>query len=214
MKKIIILYFMVVVLATTGCVNTNNKHDRSESLTYPIEVCAQEYDFDMAENYALLIADAIANGDYNQAKHYEQLRNKKKEYLGIQDNLTSDNLLLLSKIVHAEAGSSWLTEEHRQLIASVVINRVNSPEFPNNIYDVIHQKGQYSLAGTKYFNNLKPLKHCVFSALKILVNGSIIPRDVVFQANFKQGGGVYKSIYDKALGTTYFCYSNNRKLYK
>ena len=213
MKKLIISLLMLPVLSLMGCENTSSGNNKLTSLGCT-EVCAQDGDFDMNANYAVLMAESIASGDYSQAKYYDRLRNKKKEYLGIQDNLTYDNLLLLAKIIHAEAGSSWLTEEHRQLVASVVINRVNSSEFPNTIYDVIHQRGQYSSAGTKYFNSLKPSKACVFSALKVLANGSIAPKDVVFQAGFKQGSGVYKSINDRILGTTYFCYSSNRKLYE
>lgn len=197
MKKLIALLVLVIVLVMSG-----------------IKTVRGNNSLDMDANYALLMAESIANGNYNQARHYETLRNQKKTLLGIQDNITFDNLLLLAKIVHAEAGSDWLTEEHRQLVASVVINRVNSPEFPNTIHNVIYQRGQYAPAGTKYFNNLKPSRKCVFSALKVLASGSVAPSNVVFQANFKQGSGVYKSIYDKRLGTTYFCYSNNRNLYK
>lgn len=198
MKKLITLLALIIILliAGSGTAKGNNSN------------------LDMNANYALLMAESIANGDYNQARQFESLRNQKKAHLGIQDNITFDNLLLLAKIVHAEAGSNWLTEEHRQLVASIVINRVNSPEFPNSIYGVIHQRGQYASVRTRYFNNLKPSRKCVFSALKVLSNGSIAPPDVVFQANFKQGSGVYKTIHDSILGSTYFCYSSNRMLYK
>ena len=198
MKKLIALFILVVILVVAGSRTAKGNNS----------------DVDINANYALLMAESMANGNYNQARYYETLRNQKKALLGIQDNVTFDNLLLLAKIVHAEAGSDWLTEEHRQLVASVVINRVNSPEFPNTIHNVIYQKGQYAPVGTKYFNNLKPSRKCVFSALKVLANGSIAPSNVVFQANFRQGSGVYKSIYDSKLGTTYFCYSSNRNLYK
>lgn len=170
--------------------------------------------FDMNTDYSLKMVQAVCNGNYTSGKEYERLRNIKKKYIGVTDNLNYDDLLLLSKIVHAEAGSNWLTEEHRQLVASVVINRVNSPEFPNTIYNVIYQKGQYAPVGTSYFKNLIPSARAANSALRVLVNGSIAPSDVVFQANFKQGGGVYKAIKDSKLGTTYFCYSSNRRLYK
>ncbi len=198
MKKLIALFILVVILVVAGSRTAKGNNS----------------DVDINANYALLMAESMANGNYNQARYYETLRNQKKALLGIQDNITFDNLLLLAKIVHAEAGSDWLTEEHRQLVASVVINRVNSPEFPNTIHNVIYQRGQYAPAGTKYFNNLKPSRKCVFSALKVLASGSVAPSNVVFQANFKQGSGVYKSIYDRRLGTTYFCYSSNRNLYK
>lgn len=173
-----------------------------------------QQEFDMNTDYSLKMVQAVCNGNYASGKEYERLRNLKKNHIGISDNLTYDDLLLLSKIVHAEAGSNWLTEEHRQLVASVVINRVNSPEFPNTISEVVYQRGQYSSVGTSYFKNLIPSPKATNSALKILVNGSIAPSSVVFQANFKQGSGVYKVINDSKLGSTYFCYSNNRSIYE
>ena len=170
-------------------------------------------EFDMNTDYSLLMAQAVSKGNSVSGKEYERLRNVKKEYIGIDDNLNYDELMLLAKIVQAEAGSNWLTEEHRQLVASVVINRVNSPEFPNTIYDVIYQRGQYAPVRTGYFQNLIPSEKAINSALQVLINGSIAPPSVVFQANFTQGSGVYKAIRDSKLGTTYFCYSSNRNLY-
>lgn len=162
---------------------------------------------DVSVDYGWLMAQAIADGDYRQAKIYN-------ESLTEADNLNYDDLLLLSRIVDAEAGSSWLTEEQRLLVASVVINRVNSPEFPDTIHDVIYQKKQYAPAEKDWFNDLTPSKSSVMAAYTILTEGSIAPIDVVYQANFKQGSGIYKSIHDDKLGTTYFCYSENRNMYK
>ena len=210
--KAIIAIFLIVLLSTlVRDLSYQNKRNNVEAMQV---VESYERPFDMGKDYATLMAESIAGGDFYSAKRYEFLRNQKKERLGIQDDLTFDNLLLLSKIVHVEAGSSWLTEEHRQLVASVVINRVNSPEFPNTIYEVIHQKGQYATAGTSYFNNLIPSRTSVLSALRVLSGGSIAPPEVVFQSGFKQGGGTYKAVSDSQLGTTYFCYSNNKNLYK
>lgn len=213
-KTVVIILTMLSILVIWKPIPINNNNSDNHEITKHAEACEQKYNFNIDANYAILMADAISSGNYNQAKSYESLRNQKKEYLGIKDDLTYNNLLLLSKIVHAEAGSNWLTEEHRQLVASVVLNRVDSPEFPNSMYDVIHQKGQYSSAGSSYFKNMNPSRACVFSALSVIAGGSIAPADVIFQSNFKQGSGVYKSIYDSKLGTTYFCYSNNRKLYR
>lgn len=193
MKRLVVLFLMVTIISNLTCVTACT--------------CTPSQD------YASLITEAMANGDYNQAKAYDELRTQKKEQLGINDNFTFDNLLLLSKIVHCEAGSSWLTEEHRQLVASVVINRVNSSEFPNSIYNVIYQPGQYSPVGSGWIYSVVPSRACVLSASKILAYGSIAPPDVVFQANFPQGSGTYKTIYDNYLGATYFCYANNRHLY-
>lgn len=198
---IVIVFTIVMVFTYMMCaIKVNAYNDNS--------------DVDIDNDYSLLMVQAVCNGDSAAGREYERLRNLKKERIGTYDTLCYDELVVLAKIVHAEAGSNWLTEEHRQLVASVVINRVNSPEFPNSIYEVVYQRGQYAPVGTSYFKNLIPSEHATMSALRVLLNGSIAPSSVVFQANFKQGGGVYKTIKDRTLGTTYFCYSNNRRLYK
>lgn len=168
----------------------------------------------MDMNYGLLMADAMANKEYDNAMIYEDIKNQRNQYLGIKDNLSYDDLFLLSKVVDAEAGSSWLSDEHRLLVASVVINRVNSPEFPNTIYEVVYQDGQYAPVRKEWFDDILPSRDSVMAAYRILTEGSIAPSDVVYQANFQQGSGTYNSIYDSKLGTTYFCYSSKRHIYE
>lgn len=224
----VVLAMILNGLWTNGLIDESDKRQKPRQVTLtdekpsiPIEVVPEKaelneqtdtVDFDI--DYGLLMAKAIANGDYGQAMLYEDMKYQKDERLGIKDNLNYDDLFLLSKIVDAEAGSSWLTEEHRLLVASVVLNRVNSPEFPNTIYEVIYQEGQYAPIGKKWFSELIPSSDSVMAAYTILAEGSIAPPDVVYQANFQQGSGIYKSIYDSKLGTTYFCYSAKRNIYK
>lgn len=162
--------------------------------------------FEMDINYGELMVYAASMGQIERGKEYERMRNLKKEYMGIADDFTFDNLYLLAKIVEVEAGSTWITDEHKQLVASVVVNRVNSSRFPNTIRDVIYAPGQYSLVGTEYFENLVPTYISVLNAAHVLTRGSIAPDNVVFQANFPQGTGIYKTFTPEKLGTTYFCY--------
>ena len=213
MKKKIIAFLkiisipMVVIMICAMCVSRADMQSPKVDTISEIEV--PQFEFSIATDYSYLMMRSVCDGNYVKGKEYERLRNLKKEYLGMTDNLTYDDLLLLSKVVHTESGSSWLTEEHRQLVASVVINRVNSSAFPNSVYDVVYQKGQYANVGTKYFESIIPSETSAQAALSILLNGSIAPSNVVFQSNFKQGSGVYKTITDSKLGTTYFCYSKS-----
>ncbi|MBR5014310.1 MAG: cell wall hydrolase [Bacteroidales bacterium] len=176
--------------------------------------CASET-FDMDTDYAeLMIASALI-GDTENGRKYELLRNQKKEALGIEDSLSYDDLFLLAKIVENEAGSIWLSDDHRKCVASVVINRVNSTEFPDILEDVIFQKGQYSGVNTEYFEDLLPSEPSVRAALEIIIEGSILPPSVVFQSEFIQGSGIHSFISDDKLETTtYFCYSNYPELYE
>lgn len=118
---------------------------------------------------------------------------------------TQDDLYYLAVAIYREAGSSWLSDTHQLLVGNVVLNRVASSRFPNTIYDVLHQKGQYPWAAKHNYG--EPSARCYENAKRLLEGERFCPANVVFQAQFKQGSGVYTKIYDKTLGsTTYFCY--------
>lgn len=54
-----------------------------------------------------------------------------------------DEVYLLAHLIEAEAGDQDLYG--RRLVADVVLNRVDSPAWPNTIYDVIFQPYQFSV---------------------------------------------------------------------
>lgn len=175
------------------------------------EVSQPTYDAD----YMLQVINYLSCGDLESAKEAMALRDKKIEALGIEAiTVDAEKLYLVAKIVQAEAGSSWLSDDHQRSVASVLLNRTASPEFPNTIKECIHQPGQYYGANNSFFAKLVPSERAVRNALYVLENGSILPATVVFQANFRQGSGTYKTIKDKYLGTTYFCYTSYPGLYE
>lgn len=129
-------------------------------------------------------------------------------------NISYDDLNLLSKIMYAEAGSEWLSDEWKMCVGEVVLNRVASPEFPNTLAAVLAQPGQYYGANSSYFRNLQPSARCVELAARLLDGERVLNNPaVVFQANFRQGSGVHTRLYDSKLGYTYFCYSSHPELY-
>lgn len=122
-----------------------------------------------------------------------------------QDNRPIENdLFYLAAAVCREAGGE--SEEMQLLVANVIINRVNSPLYPNTIYDVLTQPGQYgtmSVDGISFpsWANNTDKTQCYNVASRILNGERYCPENVLFQAEFKQGSGVYKHI-----GNMYFCY--------
>lgn len=55
---------------------------------------------------------------------------------------SEDDIYWLSHIIFAESGNQPLAGQIA--VGNVIMNRVNSPLFPNSIYDVIYQKNQFS----------------------------------------------------------------------
>lgn len=131
---------------------------------------------------------------------------------------SDEDLLYLAKIVQNEAGSDYCTDEHQRYVASVVINRVNSPRFPGDTILKIalcgYGDGQpiqymYSLdpnEGEAAFWQIVPSERAIQNARYVLENG-VLDESVVWQANFEQGDGIVKEFtYPHAdPPTTYIC---------
>ena len=118
---------------------------------------------------------------------------------------TDDDLFYLAAAVCREAGGA--TDEIQLLVANVVINRVNSSIYPNTIYEVLTQKSQYGTMwkyGISFPNwaDQSIQDHCYDIARRILDGERVCPENVLFQAEFPQGSGIYKQFDDDY----YFCY--------
>lgn len=59
------------------------------------------------------------------------------------DYLTDYEYIMLCNAVAYEAGSDWIPTSEKAKVAEVIINRVKSPDFPDTIYDVLTQEGQF-----------------------------------------------------------------------
>lgn len=117
---------------------------------------------------------------------------------------TEDDLFYLASAVCREAGGS--SEEIQLLVANVIINRVNSSRYPDTIYGVLTQRMQYGtmwkygISFPKWAN--QAIKdQCYSVARRILEGERVCPENVLYQAEFKQGSGVYKQF-----DGFYFCY--------
>lgn len=119
---------------------------------------------------------------------------------------------IIASVVYNE---SWYgcSTRHRELVAAVVVNRVNSNMFPNSVYEVVVQKGQYlpayananSYYGQRARADAAAWTECQRIATKALRGQIECPSNVLFQANFRQGKGVYE-VCNTSYSTTYFCY--------
>ena len=75
-----------------------------------------------------------------------RLPTKEDTYLVLSDGtkvvVTSEELDLLARVVHAEAGSEPF--EGKVAVAAVILIRVRSSRFPNSVWEVLHQPGQFT----------------------------------------------------------------------
>lgn len=107
----------------------------------------------------------------------------------------------LDILAHAICGEAQTYPDEEQLyVGSVILNRKNHSAYPTTIKGVVFQRGQYACTWDgNYYRQPTPANYA--NAKWLLENGSILPGNVVYQAAFKQGSGVY-------LATKYhkYCY--------
>ena len=141
--------------------------NRNGTIYVPVRVIAKAFDCSVEWNgdalavYITSGSGAIASGE----EYYAE-----------------DDLLWLSRIIHSEAGLEPL--EGKIAVGTVVLNRVNSDQFPDTIYDVIFDMSagvQFSPAasGTIYCT---PNEESVLAA-KLCLDGASISDDVFFFVN-------------------------------
>lgn len=117
---------------------------------------------------------------------------------------TDDDLRILTNVIHFE--SCGCPEWHKEVVGQIVCNRVADPRFPNTIRDVVAQPRQYLYSYTTKTINCQ---NCRDIAKRVLEGKVDVPANVIYQANFKQGKGVWKVSYVDTgwfRSTTYFCY--------
>ncbi len=84
-------------------------------------------------------------------------------------SFTNEEEEILLKIAMAEAESEGI--EGKALVINVVLNRMDDSAFPDNVYDVVFQKNQFSttLSGGRYYT-VTPDDEC-YEALELVKGG-------------------------------------------
>lgn len=58
--------------------------------------------------------------------------------------ISESDFIILCNVVGHEAGSSWISEYDKACVVEVIMNRVNSPLYPNSIIGVLSQPYQFA----------------------------------------------------------------------
>lgn len=145
----------------------------------------------------------------------DDVNNSVSNEIVLEPAYTDEELEILAVIIYQEAGGDACSDDTRRKVGSVFINRVNSPLFPDTFIEVATAKRQY---GTLYLTGIKwpdraskqqeadAVERAYTIAKELLIHGSVLPDDVIWQAEFEQGDGIYA--YQDGI---YFCYSEVNK---
>ena len=87
-----------------------------------------------------------------------------------------ESVFWLSRIIYNESGNQIM--EGKIAVGNVVMNRVNSPNFPDNIHDVLNQKNQFLPTST--LSKRTPNSSSVVAAKLVLDGAVVLPTALFF----------------------------------
>lgn len=134
MKKGII-FILGLIVGALLCMGLTYEPKQQEQTQTP-----EEY---REEIIALSIQEAEEIKKERIERPREVMELPKVEPVTYQDEFYIDELLYLAKCVEAEAGNQ--DQLGKRLVVDVILNRVDSMEFPDTITEVINQQGQFSV---------------------------------------------------------------------
>lgn len=116
--------------------------------------------------------------NYDAATRHVLLTSREDEGAYIPDAVyDEDTLYWLSHIIYAESGNQPMVG--KIAVGNVVMNRVNSPKFPNTIKDVLFQKNQFSPAASGSIYRT-PNEDSVIAAKLVMEGASVVPNALFF----------------------------------
>lgn len=192
-----------------------NLHEKSLTVQEFLDSFAQYAGFSLDVDYTAEMIACCVSGDIESGRSAETSRNLKLEAMNSTDaRIAFDDLYLLAKVITSEAGCSWLPMDWKMAVGEVLLNRVDSPEFPNTLNECVYQEGQYSGVNGYWFQNMTPFQDCAEAAARLLCGERALNEpSAVFQSGVTQGSGVCLELYDAEMGYTYICYSSYPELY-
>lgn len=204
---IIIFVVFAIVLAKIANINNIKKTEKIKiegKLTAGVASLLKDAELENVENIFQKASKAERTSEFVKlASEITTEVETEAETEAPTEYYSEDDLYWLSHLIAAEVGNS--TYESKAMCGLVVVNRVNSPSFKaETIKDVIFSPGQYeTVSNGKIYD--EPDNESIEIARKILA-GTIeieIPADVVYQAEFQQGSGIYCQI-----GNEYYCFDD------
>lgn len=137
---------------------------------------------------------------------YSTLQKEDQDSLPVESKasiagMTVDEFKMLSAVCEAESDRKTSAEslENRTLIALVILNRVDSKEFPNSIIKVLKQRGQFAVVSSGAYKRVGRTKLSDRAVIDATIrrNQNNAPNILYFRARyFFKGHKRYKKVGD------------------
>lgn len=211
MKKKI-LCALVLLLALVSCSVTEPETEAAGAETQPAlplsvsEAASSPRRDEPPEEYRSGINPGVAAAIESFVEESRKFRSvpvsEKEEETPETCSYSAEELEILALIVYQEAGGNACSDDTRMMVASVFLNRVEHPEYPDSFKEVALEKGQY---GSLYWTGLEwparasadceraAVERAYTIAERALKGERVLPGDVIFQSEFVMGEIVAQS---------------------
>lgn len=126
------------------CEDCNPKIDVVEEYVEPVATYAAPQVDTYVEEVDAQTSLAATSVVTEAPKSTEAAADNVVEDTSSNSSIDSYSRQLLAEIVWHEAGCNWIGQYDKARIAAGVMNRVNDPRFPDTVYSVLTQAGQFS----------------------------------------------------------------------
>lgn len=153
-------------------------------------------------DYLQMMVNAAHTGSVDYGRGMEKLRGLSP---GEEGYISFDELYLLSRYISKAFANPRYSDQLRRWAGEVVLNRMASPDYPDNMTKVIFQSGMYPGVSEEEISECRyPTKASIKTALLLLQGERVMDEDVLVLTEEPEGE-IYATFCDELLGNLYLC---------
>lgn len=183
--KIKILLIFSILINILFIFNFKESRDREESYLKALELKEERNKYLTSEiSYILIEVGLELLEKTNEA---DNLKAVITEFSSINDPLSlysEEEITYFAKVVCAEGGygDSLVKQEEKKAIATVIMNRLESPLFPDTILEVLNERNpvQFSVTANGLVHSVTPSKEDYNIVKNALIGEKTVPKEVLF----------------------------------
>lgn len=177
MYCVVIIFFVTIICCAVFNPKISNTKQHEENTTDRERISV--YDGITEEQTSEYISEISSKVVVAQTTTHHVVYQKETTTAECKINTTDYEDDLLLRLGMCEAGGE--STECIAHVMQVVLNRVESDNFPNSVESVIYQNGQFSPVSTGWFDNISPSYKC-YDALEMVKNGEIGNNALFFES--------------------------------
>ncbi len=111
----------------------------------------------------------------------KEYRNKKNFKKSEENLVTEKDLEMIAYVIAKEV--EYMDYHYKKTIAEIIKNRLFSDKFPDNVYDVLHQRKQFGSIKNYYSRKIKPSKDTYLAVREVFAQKSNITNGAIYYRN-------------------------------